>query len=87
MSAVLNFDTGRARDHVILLDSLDFLMHKYELEKITKLHNHGMHYKEIAKATERNPYEVILALLHQVRNGKYMLPMAYVIKEFEEEIS
>lgn len=70
-------NTDRARENVILLEDLEFAMPKDQLEDITELHNSGMDFQDIAKEVRRNPYEVIIALLHQVKSGKQMAPLAY----------
>lgn len=66
--------TGR-KDHVILLDELEFGMSKGQLETITKMHNEGMDFQDISKEVKRNPYEVIVALLHQAKIGKKLVPL------------
>lgn len=70
-------NTDRARENVILLEDLEFAMPKDQLENITEMHNDGMDFQEIAKEVRRNPYEVIIALLHQTKLGRKMRPMAY----------
>lgn len=62
---------------VILLEDLEFGMTRGQLNKITRLHNAGMDFKEISQEVKRNPYEVILAILHQTRQGKGIRPLAY----------
>jgi len=74
----------RARDYVILLDDLNFQMSKNELKYITDLHNAGMEFEEIAKKLKRDPYEIILALLHRVKNGANIRPIAYRVKKAKE---
>lgn len=63
---------NRRRDYVILLDGLEFAMPKKQLKRITKLYNLGLTYREIAEKEQRDPYEVVLALLHQVKKGQEM---------------
>lgn len=75
-----NFLEGEPKDHVILLDTLEFGMPKSQLEEITELHNRGWGFEEISEEVRRNPYEVIVALLHQVMKGRKMRPMAKLIK-------
>jgi hypothetical protein len=48
-----------------------------QLNQVTKLHNAGMDFKAISKKVKRNPYEVIVALLHQTKSGKGIKPFAY----------
>lgn len=59
----------RHRDYEIALDDLEFAFHRDELEEIKELHNSGCDYKEISKSVKRDPYEVIIALLHLVKKG------------------
>jgi len=70
----------RARDYVILLDDLNFQVSKSELKHITNLHNDGMDFEDIAKETNRDPYEVVLALLHQAKIGANIKPIAYRVQ-------
>lgn len=65
----------RARDNVIMLEGLEFNISKKQLREITELHNEGKTYNEISKTVKRDPYEVILALLHQTRRGYKMRPI------------
>ncbi|GGB63731.1 hypothetical protein GCM10011409_46000 [Lentibacillus populi] len=67
---------GRHRDNVILLEELEFCMPKDQLRTITELHNNGMWIEDIAEEVKRNPYEVLLALIHQVKRGYKMRPLA-----------
>ncbi|HEY4601234.1 MAG TPA: hypothetical protein VIG73_08195 [Cerasibacillus sp.] len=60
-------------EQVIILDNANFMFGKVELAHITKFHNEGMHYKEIAKKFKREPLEIVLALLHQASEGKVSL--------------
>lgn len=59
-----------AIENVIALDGLEFNFPKCQLEEITNLHNEGLNYKQISKEVSRNEYEVIIALLHQIRQGR-----------------
>lgn len=70
---------GYARDNVILLEELEFSMPKNQLDLITQLHNEGNSYKEISKLVKRNEYEVIIALLHQVKRRFKLRPLANLI--------
>ncbi|MFD2209407.1 hypothetical protein ACFSMW_06755 [Virgibacillus halophilus] len=69
------------KNNVILLEDLDFSMDKKELNEITALHNAGWDYRKIAKKVKRNKFEIIIALLHQVKKGKPMRPFAALLKE------
>jgi hypothetical protein len=64
-------------DNVILLSDLEFAMPKEQLQLITKLHNEGMRLEDIVNEVKRNPYEVLIALIHQVKQGKKLRPLAY----------
>lgn len=69
--------TGR-KNNVILLENLEFGMSRSQLNQITDLHNSGMRFEEISKKVERDPYEVVLALLHQARTNNVRLrPFVY----------
>lgn len=77
----------RARDYVILLEDLDFRLPIIKLSHITKLHNDGMEFEDIAKKMKRDPYEIIIALLHQAKgNRAYLRPIAYRIKKLDPKI-
>jgi len=69
--------TNSYSETVILLEDLEFAMTRSQLNKITRLHNAGMDFLEISKEVGRNPYEVILAILHQTKAGKGIRPLAY----------
>ncbi|MCM3739206.1 hypothetical protein M3210_02875 [Oceanobacillus luteolus] len=60
----------RARDNVIILDDLEFVFPKEQLEAITNAFNEGLEVEEIAKLHKRHQDEVFLALFHQARGGK-----------------
>lgn len=64
-----------ARDNIIALDGLEFAFPIDQLEKIKNMHNTGYHFNQISQAVKRNPYEVIIALLHLAREGHYLLPI------------
>ena len=66
----------QAPDNVILLSELEFGMPRWQLNRITELHNRGMMYEDIAKKVKRNKYEVLIALIHQAKNGKRLRPFA-----------
>ena len=65
-----------APDNVILLSELEYGMPRWQLDKITELHNRGMRYEDIAKKVKRNKYEVLVALIHQAKNGRRLRPFA-----------
>jgi len=66
-----------SEDYVILLPNLEFAMSKSQLKTITELHNEGMWIEDIAEEVKRNPYEVLIALIHQVMRGAKVKPLAY----------
>lgn len=72
-SSIPTLKQSRHRDYVILLEELEFAMPKEQLWKITNLNNDGYGVKEISKIVKRDPYEVILALLHQARTNRVKL--------------
>jgi len=57
------------KDYEIALDGLEFVFHKEQLQKIKELHNAGLSYKQISQIEKRDPYEIIIALLHLAREG------------------
>lgn len=65
------------KDNVILLGDLEFGMPVDQLEDITNMHNNGIRLEEISEKVGRNAYEVLIALLHQVKRGKKIKPLAY----------
>jgi len=65
-----------APDNVILLSELEYGMPRWQLDKITELHNRGMRYEDIAKKVKRNKYEVLVALIHQAKNGRRLRTFA-----------
>ncbi|MGY0692952.1 hypothetical protein ACW2QC_09215 [Virgibacillus sp. FSP13] len=69
--------TENYRDNVILLEELEFAMPKEQLKRITELHNKGVRLEDIAEQVKRNYYEVLLAIIHQVKHGYKMRPIAF----------
>lgn len=66
------------RNYVILLEDLEFAISKKQLERIAFKHNQGMSLEEITESERRDPYEVILALLHLTRSNKrHIRPFAF----------
>ena len=57
------------KDYEIALDGLEFVFHKKQLQEIKELHNAGLSYKQISQIEKRDPYEIIIALLHLAREG------------------
>lgn len=69
------------REYVIILDNANFSFGKVELAHITKMHNDGVDYKEIARLFKRDPLEIVLALLHQAsEKAMDIRPFAALIK-------
>lgn len=69
------------RDYIILLEDLEFVMSKDQLMRITNMHNDGYSLEEIMNEEKRDPYEIILALLHQTKTKRLLRPFAYREKE------
>jgi len=65
------------RDYIILLEDLEFVMSKDQLMRITNMHNEGYSLEEIMNEEKRDPYEIILALLHQTKSKRHLRPFAY----------
>jgi len=59
----------RKRDYVFLLDDLELAMHKDQLNRVTKSWNSGARLEVIAEYEERNPVEILIALMHQAKKG------------------
>lgn len=72
------------RDYVIMLEDLEFGISKEQFNYITNLHTQGMDFEDISKEVKRNKYEVLLALIHQAKQGKGLKPFAF---RKQEEIS
>ena len=64
-------------DWVILLDDIEFVMDREQLDRITFSWNNGTSLEKIAKFEERKPLEVLLALLHQGHKGVKLRPFAF----------
>lgn len=64
-------------DYVILLEDLEFAMSQEQLNRVTELHNEGYSIERIAQIESIDPYEVIIAILHQSKRGKIKRPLAY----------
>ncbi|MEC5422088.1 hypothetical protein QGM71_01095 [Virgibacillus sp. C22-A2] len=77
LSNVAMLKQTRARDNVILLEELEFVMPTEQLQTITDLHNDGMELEDIAKEVKRNQYEVLIALIHQNKRNVKLRPFAY----------
>lgn len=64
--------------YIIMLEDLEFAITRKELWHITNLHNAGMRLEDISLEVKRDPYEVIIALLHQARTNRINLrPLAW----------
>jgi hypothetical protein len=66
-----------ARDNVIILDELEFIFPRWQLDEITEMWNDGMELEEIAKIQRRDAREVFLALFHQADKNKVTRAFAY----------
>lgn len=69
-----------ADNYVILLEDLEFGMDKQQLQEITDLHNNGVDFQDIAKQVKRNPYEVLMALIHQTKKARGLSRWHFVRK-------
>lgn len=58
-----------ASEYEILLGDLEFAMNRQQLLKIMAHWNGGKDIEEIGEIEQRNPIEVLLALMHQARKG------------------
>lgn len=72
---------SRKRDYVFLLEDLELTMHKDQLQRVTEKWNEGSKVEVIAKEEERNPVEILLALMHQAKTGFKMRPFAGMIPD------
>ncbi|WP_272032941.1 hypothetical protein [Oceanobacillus kimchii] len=61
------------KDTIIMLENKEFGITPKMLKKITKLNNEGYCYKKISDMVERDPIEVIIALLHQADTKRITL--------------
>lgn len=75
-------------DYIILLEDLEFGMSKEQLDYILRLHNEGWHYLDIAEHVGRDPYEVIIALLHIARRAHKRIkrPLAYSVTRRKKSV-
>lgn len=58
------------RNRVIVLEDLDFVWERNELNQIAKMWSEGKYLRDIAFETDRKDDEVFLALFHLSRAGK-----------------
>ena len=66
-----------SRDYVILLEDLEMGISKDQLNHITELHKAGMDFEDISQEVKRDPYEVLVALIHQAKQGHVLPAFAY----------
>jgi len=66
-----------SRDYVILLEDLEMGISKDQLNHITNLHKAGMDFEDISQEVKRDPYEVLVALIHQAKRGHVLPAFAY----------
>lgn len=62
-------------DYVFLLDDLEFAMTKDQLERVTQYWNEGYRIPSIAEMEQRNPIEILIALIHQAKKGRKVRPL------------
>ncbi len=65
------------RDYTIILDDLEFVFRKEQLEEIKDMHNDGMWVTDIARRIRRNEYEVLLAIVHLHIKNKLTRELAF----------
>jgi hypothetical protein len=58
------------KNRVIVLEDLNFIWDELELQEIAQLWQEGVPVKKIAEFFERDPDEVLLALIHLAREEK-----------------
>ena len=63
-----------SRDYVILLEDLEMGISKDQLNHITNLHKAGMEWEDISQEVKRDPYEVLVSLIHQAKRGHVLPP-------------
>lgn len=59
----------------IALGNLEFAFSKRELNYIQKNHNNGVWFVDIAEEIKRDPYEVLIAIMHMLRKGMNIDPL------------
>lgn len=59
----------------IALENLEFAFSKSELNYIQNTHNKGVWVTTIAKNIKRDEYEVLIAIMHMLRQGKDIKPL------------
>lgn len=55
---------------IIILDGLDFMWSKRDIDRVVSMHNKGHHINEISKNLKRNSAEVLMALIHVAVQGE-----------------
>lgn len=60
-----------------ILEDFEFYFPKWQLQKITDLHNGGKHIDDISRTVKRKPMEIFLAILHQAEKGEITRPIAF----------
>jgi hypothetical protein len=58
------------KNRVVILEDLNFFWDRPELTKIKHMWNKGVSVKDIAEHFERDPDEILLALIHMARDEK-----------------
>ena len=61
--------------HEIALDGLEFAFTKSELKYIQKQHNQGIWFTNIAQKIRRDEYEVLIAIMHMLKQGRKIKPL------------
>lgn len=68
---------SRHRDYVVILDDLEFIFSKNQLDSIAHFYNEGEWVADIAKKIKRNEYEVLMAIVHLHIKRKLTRDLAY----------
>lgn len=70
-----NYMLSRKEDYEIALDDLEFAFSKKELDYIQNTHNKGVWLTKIAENIKRDDYEVLIAIMHMMREGRSIKPL------------
>jgi hypothetical protein len=58
------------KNRIIVLEDLDFVWDSWELKELSQMWEKGIHVVNIAEHFDRDPDEVLLALIHLAREDK-----------------
>lgn len=68
---------SRHRDYEIILEDLEFVFSKKQLNLIKEMHNEGKWISDISIKIKRNEYEVLLAIVHLHKRGRIKRELAF----------